>query len=258
MIAMMKASCHDPPILAKRAPAKPNVVACAIAMSRGEKFGSDAKALELFGVAPDTKVRVLWVEGKLAELYPAGMGKPGEPALPAYLLDRGKPTTEQQIAAESSDEGCSSAAEEDDEQRRQEQQHESRVDRWSCDVAAQDARWHYEQDEAKAQRAKEAAEWDASHGELHHAALTAEQPDFYWALAHEIGRRPKWHLRKGTCLQDDVTRIMADDEPLLLYRDFPPKAHARPCIGIADAICGASQACACAHDVHLCANDMCS
>ena len=49
-----------PPILAKRAPAKPNVVACAIAMSRGERFESDAQALDIFGVAPRTDVRELW------------------------------------------------------------------------------------------------------------------------------------------------------------------------------------------------------
>ena len=45
MIDTLKAPWRDPPILGKRAPAKPNVVACAIAMSRREKFESDAKAL---------------------------------------------------------------------------------------------------------------------------------------------------------------------------------------------------------------------
>ena len=35
----------DPPLLAKRAPAKPNVVACAIALWRGEQFADDRAAL---------------------------------------------------------------------------------------------------------------------------------------------------------------------------------------------------------------------
>lgn len=82
VIRLMKQ--HDPPILALRAPAKPNVVACAIAMSRGECFQSDAKALKLFGVATDTKVRRDWVQGKLVELARAGLFVPGELALPAY------------------------------------------------------------------------------------------------------------------------------------------------------------------------------
>ena len=34
----------DPPLLAKRAPAKPNVVACAIALWRGEQFADDRAA----------------------------------------------------------------------------------------------------------------------------------------------------------------------------------------------------------------------
>ena len=44
----------------------------------------------------------------------------------------------------------------------------------------------------------------------------------YWALAHDIGRRPKWQLRKGDCLEADATRVMAHDEPLLLYRAVRP------------------------------------
>ena len=89
MIRMMKA--RNPPILATRASAQPKVVACAIAMSRGERFESEARALQIFGVAPDTKVRKLWVNGHLKDFAPAGLGVPGEPSLPFYLLERGEP-----------------------------------------------------------------------------------------------------------------------------------------------------------------------
>ena len=47
-----------PPILSRRGqPPKPNVVACAIAMRRGEKFESDSEAQRLFGVPTTTMVR---------------------------------------------------------------------------------------------------------------------------------------------------------------------------------------------------------
>ena len=226
VISMLKGPWREPPILAKRAPAKPNVVACAIAISRGEHFESEAKALELFGVAPDTKVRAVWVEGHLAELAPAGLGTPGEPALPTYLLGRGEPTSPQPPASSSSSSDDSSEASSDeDEDRKEERRMERRMERWASNPAAQDSRWQREQKEARAQRAQEAAVWDEAHGaerEAQHEALTAEQPDFYWALAHEIGRRPKWQLRKGECLEADATRIVAHDEPLLLYRSFRP------------------------------------
>ena len=81
MIRVMKT--RVPPILAKRAPAKPNVVACAIAMSRGERFESDAQALDIFGVAPRTDVRELW-EAKLAELIDTIVPQRGRPDTRAY------------------------------------------------------------------------------------------------------------------------------------------------------------------------------
>ena len=115
MIQMMKE--RVPPVVPRRGqPPKPHVVACAIAMSRGERFESDAHALQLFGVAPRTEVRTLWVEGKLVELAPAGLGVPGEPALPAYLLDRGKPSAVQPAASSNSEE--SDGSDEDDEDMR--------------------------------------------------------------------------------------------------------------------------------------------
>ena len=129
--------------------------------------------------------------------------------MPAYLLDRGERAVEQLDATSSGGEssGSSSDDEDEDEERRAERRQER----------------EREQNEAKAKRAREAAEWDAAHGaerEAQHAALSAEQPDFYWALACEIGRRPKWQLRKGDCLEADATCVMAQDEPLLLYRGF--------------------------------------
>lgn len=57
MLNMMKD--RDPPIVPRRGqPPKPNVVACAIALYRGEVFESDAEALRLFGVPRTTDVRV--------------------------------------------------------------------------------------------------------------------------------------------------------------------------------------------------------
>ena len=83
----------EPPILSRRgAPPKPNVVACAIALYRGEVFESDADALRIFGAAETTMVRRDWVEDKLARFAPAGFNTPGEP-LPSYLLDRPKGST---------------------------------------------------------------------------------------------------------------------------------------------------------------------
>ena len=223
VIHMMKE--REPPIVPRRGqPPKPNVVACAIAMYRGERFESDASALKLFGVAPDTKVRGVWVDGKLAEIAPAGLGTPGEPALPTYLLDRGEPAEQPPAASPPADD--ESSGEEDSADRKEARRHERRVDAWACDGAAQDAAWRREQDEAKARRAREAGAWDAAHGadrEAQHAALLAERPlDVYWALAYEIGRRPKWRLRKGAYLEADATRTIAQDEQLLLYRAFRP------------------------------------
>ena len=82
----------EPPILSRRgAPPKPNVVACAIALYRGEVFESDADALRIFGAAETTMVRRDWVEDKLARFAPAGasilQASRLEP-LPSYLLDR--------------------------------------------------------------------------------------------------------------------------------------------------------------------------
>jgi len=141
-------------------------------------------------------------------------------AVPAYLLDRGEDGTaqpsEQAVAEPSSDDdSCSDECE----------RMERRVDRWNANANALDQCRERELLEERAQRAREAAEWDAARGaerDAEHEALMAAKPDFYWALACEIGRRPKWHLRKGETLEGDATRTMSDEEPLLLYRGFRP------------------------------------
>ena len=53
----------------------------------------------------------------------------------------------------------------DDEELRQERRQERRVSSWTCSAAAQDARWQREQQAAHAKRSREAAAWDAAHGE---------------------------------------------------------------------------------------------
>jgi hypothetical protein len=170
-------------------------------------------------VHPETKIREAWIR-KLDQFAPAGSGTAG-PALPTYLLDRNEPMDELADAGIFNSEDMGSCSEESAEE--EGWRFERRVDRWSCDAAAQDRRWQRAQDEEKVQRAREAAEWDAAHGaerEAEHAAVAAQQPDFYWALACPLGRRPKWQLRKGDFLEADATCIIADDEPLLLYRGF--------------------------------------
>mmetsp|Transcript_52985 Transcript_52985/g.118891 ORF Transcript_52985/g.118891 Transcript_52985/m.118891 type:complete len:139 (-) Transcript_52985:628-1044(-) len=88
MLQQMKGM--NPPLVSRRgAPSKLNVIARAIAPQRGERFADDREVLRLFGVHPETKVREVWVEGKLASFAPAGLGIPGKPALPVYLLKRG-------------------------------------------------------------------------------------------------------------------------------------------------------------------------
>ena len=167
VIRSMQAPCHDHPILARRAPAKLNVVACAVAMYRGETFESDAQALQLFGVKPRTDVRGTWVS-KLALLAPNGLGNFSETAVPVYLLDRDEEQqqdSEQQLLqpSESSSEHDSDESEDDDRQaaRRQERR-EQRFFRREYD--RERVEHERQQREAPARRAREAAEWDAAHG----------------------------------------------------------------------------------------------
>ena len=57
-------------LLAKNARPSPNVVACAIALWRGEPFADDRSALRLFGAHPETKVR------KMASAIHASVHRP--------------------------------------------------------------------------------------------------------------------------------------------------------------------------------------
>ena len=233
MIRMMKE--RVPPIVPRRGqPPKANVVACAIAMYRGERFESDSTALELFGVAPRTDVRAVWVDGKLAEFAPGGLGIPGEPALPVYLLDRGEAVTAQQQQQqqqqqqseleESSSSSEHSSDEEDNDLRRDERRQERREQRFlQRERDHERAEHEREQREAPARRAREAAEWDAAHGTERDEAWTQlmhEQPDVYWALRYSFWGQPKWVLRAGVCLESDITATISEQEALPLYRGF--------------------------------------
>ena len=239
VIRMMKE--RVPPIVPRRGqPPKANVVACAIAMYRGERFESDSTALELFGVAPRTDVRAVWVDGKLAEFAPAGLGIPGEPALPVYLLDRCEAATaqqqqqqqqeqeqQQQSEPEESSSGSEhSSDEEDDDLRRDERRQERREQRFlQRERDGERAEHEREEREAPARRAREAAEWDAAHGTERDEAWTQlmhEQPDVYWALMYSFGGPLKWVLRAGECLESDITAIISEQEALQLYRGFRP------------------------------------
>ena len=87
-----------------------------------------------------------------------------DPALPHYLLDRGAAGSLAAPANES-DEDSSESDEEDDPDRKQQRRQERLVNQWSGDAAAQDACWRREQQAGRAVRAREAATWDAAHGD---------------------------------------------------------------------------------------------
>ena len=58
-----------PPLVAPSTRPDTRVIACALAIYFGEKFDSEAKAKEAFGVGPSTSVRQRWVEDKLVRLF---------------------------------------------------------------------------------------------------------------------------------------------------------------------------------------------
>ena len=211
-------------ILARTASAKPNVVACAIALRRGERFSDDREALRRFGAHPETKVRELCVEGKLAAFAPAGMATAG-PALPTYLLERGEPPPSvpsyvgpEQLEAlrasclrlvPSSLEGA--------------EREEAELDELGdIDLKLK----------AMARSEREYAAWAAAHGaqrDKQHASLVASEPWYYWALSHRPASPVdvKWQLRRRESLEDDAMQTLGKnqlgfDEPLLLYRAFWP------------------------------------
>merc|ERR1711865_691359 len=68
-IEEMKNAPVQPPILSDRGrPPSTNIVACAMALQRGEPFDSDAEAFRQFGVPEKYDMRGVWVNGKLARL----------------------------------------------------------------------------------------------------------------------------------------------------------------------------------------------
>ena len=218
---------RDPPLLARNARANPNVVACAIALQRGEQFDDDRQALRLFGAHPETKVRELWVDDKLANFAPAGMATEG-PALPSFLLERGERSTVQSSDVPShvgpeALEALHTAS------LRMVPPSLEGADR---EEAERNELGALEQDLAVMARSeREYVAWAAAHGaqrDEQHAALAASEPRYYWALAHRPGSpaEAKWQLRRGEALEADATCTLGPnlgvDEPLLLYRAFQP------------------------------------
>ena len=68
-IEEMKNAPVQPPILSDRGrPPSTNIVACAMALQRGEPFDSDAEGFRQFGVPEKYDMRGVWVNGKLARL----------------------------------------------------------------------------------------------------------------------------------------------------------------------------------------------
>lgn len=220
VIRQMKES--EPPILSCRgAPPKPNVVACAIALYRGEVFESDADALRIFGAAETTMVRRDWVEDKLARFAPAGFITPGEP-LPSYLLDR--------------PEGSTTGFDPElpsyvhlDALRARFAPSQAALD-GSEEAAEAEEYWLTGHLREMARRESEFLAWAAVHAaerDAQHEQLAAEGLEFYWALGSCIGRKPKWELRNAECLEGDRSRTIGSgelgvDEPLLMYREFRP------------------------------------
>ena len=59
----------EPPLIAPSTRPDTKVVACALALYFGQKFESEAKAKEAFGLGASTDVRRRWVEDKLPRLF---------------------------------------------------------------------------------------------------------------------------------------------------------------------------------------------
>ena len=110
------------------------------------------------------------MDGKLADFAPAGLGVPGEAALPVYLLERGEQAQDEQEPAEVSS-SAESSGDESDDLRKEERRQEQREERWAQREWARERAEHERQKrEAPAQRACEAAQWDAVHGAEREAA----------------------------------------------------------------------------------------
>ena len=79
-----------------------------------------------------------------------------------------------------------------------------------------------------ARREREYVAWEAAHGaERDEQLASIANADFYWALPHEIGRRPRWQLREAKHrAQDGICTVGRNEldveEPFLRYRSFLP------------------------------------
>lgn len=221
----------EPPLLPRRGqPPKPNVVACAIALHRGERFADDREAQRLFGVHPETNVRKVWVDGKLAAFAPAGLGVPGEPALPVYLLERDGDA----VGASSSDRWYEMPSYVSFEAVQAKWQPSRASAAFEEEYDADDGAWMGEHLNAMAKREREFREWSAVHGaacEAQHAQLAADAKcgclDYYWALEYSRHAQPWWQLRKAVCLEQDGTQTLGEnelrvEEPVLRFRSFRP------------------------------------
>ena len=71
IIALCREVALEPPLVVPRTRPEARVVACGLALYFGEKFASEAKAKEAFGVGASTEVRKLWVADKLVRLFEA-------------------------------------------------------------------------------------------------------------------------------------------------------------------------------------------
>jgi len=213
-----------PPILPpKGQPPNPKVVACAIALQRGEKFKNDRQALRLFGAHPETKVRDVWVDGYLSQFAPAGFNTSGD-ALPTYLLDREKPDASPSYPEYLEPQDVPSYVSMDF--------LHAQLGPFPQDMRDPDVSILWSETighvRSMAKRAREFNAWQRAHGAERDACfddLAASEPVFYWALEHKRHSRPKWQLRNGNLLSEDQTKTIGMseafiEEPLLLYRDF--------------------------------------
>ena len=212
----------DPPLVTRMGqPPKPNVVACALALSRKEQFKrGDAEAKERFGVGPKTDVRGVWVEGKLATLAPAGFAPVpvGGAPLPTFLLDR-RSAAGRHVPSYIDLDALRARYKPDVEEEGEEEGELQGHDGWMLDNLREMAR-----------REREWVEWACEHvdeREAQHTVLAEAEPLYFWALEYAINQKPKWVLRKGEWLEADSARTLGEnelrvDEPLPLYRAFEP------------------------------------
>ena len=212
----------DPPLVTRMGqPPKPNVVACALALSRKEQFKrGDAEAKERFGVGPKTDVRGVWVEGKLATLAPAGFAPVpvGGAPLPTFLLDR-RSAAGRHVPSYIDLDALRARYKPDVEEEGEEEGELQGHDGWMLDNLREMAR-----------REREWVEWASEHvdeREAQHTVLAETEPLYFWALEYAINQKPKWVLRKGEWLEADSARTLGEnelrvDEPLPLYRAFEP------------------------------------